>query len=215
MGKNARLKRERRAARRRTSAAFLTDPDIVRAMRRAILGSGASRDSCICSTKIFVQTARVIGSTARPMTVEACALNPVATEWFREHGWDSDPTRDELRELGKRGGYFLVLGARGEAPSGPNAWPGHLVAITEGATHLVDVSIDQAHRPQRGVSMTGPLVLPIERTMREAFLAGKNELTLEREDGVTLIYHAHPDDQSFTTSPDWQRDYDITFGARP
>jgi hypothetical protein len=76
-----------------------------------------------------------------------------------------------------------------------NGWPGHLVAMV-GDT-LVDASIEQANRPEKGIVL--PPVLAAKAP--EPFRLGREKFYLHSPDGL-LIYEPIKD-RSWKNAPDW------------
>lgn len=207
MGKGARNKKKREGERQRKALAKLTSLGFMRYLRGTILDSGARLDSCIFSTKVVCRTAHAMGLRARPLTVEVTLLNPVFAGWFAEHGTDNTMPDDVFERLGNAGGRFLVVGDRSPTDD-PTKWPGHLVAIVEGTEArqppvLIDLSIDQAHRPQKGIVVVDPITFPITY---QPFMSQRCDVMRFREDGVLIRYTSYPTDDSFKIAPDWQRD---------
>lgn len=230
MGRNGRIKRERRSSRQRSVketadartrlAALLLSRPVIEQCRKAVLDAGAIRESCILSTRVFVDLALSMGFRCAEVVVESCAMNPVASvinKGMEEHGAEHARDEDTLRELQERGGYIVVLGAIAEGePPEPGFWVGHLVAMFEdpsGQLHLVDVSLDQATRPKKCMLLR-PTAFPVP----DEFLDGVKiaRLSMETPDGECLIdYQARPDEMGYLQSPDWARRFQTKLSTKP
>ena len=189
---------------------MVADPIFLGQIRAKILASGARVDSCILSTKAMCMIARGLGLRARPLTVETTIVNPVFATWIRARPLGTPIPDDVAYRLGDEGGRFVVVGDRTE-PAKPGFWSGHLVAIVDSPyvtapPRLIDLSIDQAHRPKKRINLTGPITFPVEHT---EFLQGTAEAHYNLDD-LLIVYVAHPNDNSYSDSPDWLRTDDVT-----
>ena len=224
MGRNGRIKRTRRSSRAREAqevkdsrtklAALLLSRPVVEQCRKAVLDSGAVTNSCILSTRVYVDLALSLGFRCAELVVEACAMNPVASaigKGLEEHGSDRARDADALRELVERGGYVVVLGAidEGEVLK-PGHWVGHLVALLEdptGQLHLVDVSLDQATRPKKCMLLRST-AFPVPDDFVDGVRIAR--LSMETPDGECLIdYQARPDEMGYLRAPDWSRRFQV------
>lgn len=210
MGRKSREKKERRQKRRETrneAWAYFTSRGFLREVRNMILDSGVKAESCICCTKVLCQLGRGLGLKVDPLVVEASIYNPVFAAHIEKHGLD--PTDEQMRKMGEAGGRFVVLGSRRERKVTPDKWPGHLVALmrAEGKPPtVIDLSIGQAHRPQKDINITDPLVFGVP----DGFVSGSFVATgyLGTKAGkICFVYRAVQGDKSYEVSPDWQRDY--------
>lgn len=221
MGRKAKIKKRRQRPsdpvlnRVRDEFDRLIDQEQLVKLRAQVLTPGTLRSSCILSTKLLVTLAHGLGIKAKPLTVRALVFNPVLHAYAEEHGTLAVPP-DVLVDLTDKGARFLVVGSREAAPDDGemNRWPGHLVAILScpgRQTHLVDLAIDQAHRPHKGIHITQPIALPVHSTR---FLKGKQTSSYWPQvnpDGSTfgLCYDAFPKDRSYERSPDWRRELEV------
>ena len=208
MGRKARLKRERRKLKLKTD----WDEFIRRLpyLRRTILESGARRDSCILSTRVVCVLAQTLGFRAIPMTVEAIGMNKPLADYTREHGQAPDDSR--MAEFAEKGARFIVLGARDDRIAEPGMWAGHLCALvsTEGHRVLIDLSADQADRPHKRIHLTGPLHVEVGRDWEK----GEEMAALNLDEDGLMLWRAIPDDDTYTTSPDWTEDDRVSITLR-
>lgn len=105
--------------------------EFARETRTAVLERVASAGSCILSTRVGLEVLRFFGIPARPVPVRIVA-----------HGTGSDP---------------WCIGIAGTGRMGPETWDGHLVLSLPTQQWLVDLSLDQMSRVQRGLEL-GPAV---------------------------------------------------------
>ena len=210
MGRNARLKKARQEKRQQSlddAWRFFTSRGFLKQVRQMMLDAGTNINSCIACTKILVELGVTVGLDIRPLTVEASVFNPIFTEHIKEHG--IDPDEDDMVRLGEAGGRFVVLGARDDREPKPGMWPGHMVAVMRAKgkpTTVIDLSIDQAHRPKKDINIIDPLVFGVP----EGFVQGSAVATgicVTSAGQICFIYRAFPGDTSFEAAPDWQRDY--------
>lgn len=213
MGRKGRLKLERRLARRQSindAWGFFTSRRNLFQIRKMILDSGAKVNSCICCTKVLVELGEATGLDIRPLTVETTVFNPVFADFIEKKGLD--PTEEDMHAMGKAGGRFVVIGSRRDGDAEPGCWPGHLVAVMRAAGKtpvVIDLTIDQANRPNKDIHITDPLVFGVP----SGFLMGRAIATgfyPTKAGKICFVYRAIPNDTTYEASPDWQRDY----GAR-
>jgi len=167
------------------------------AVRGAVLGRGYPPDTCILTTLALCDFITNFGVPARPLTVGASLFNqPFAVRVLRE-GWP-DSTDVLARWYAEDGSHNIGIGYHHLAgtPTTGNAWDGHLVAVVR-ECWLVDASLDQASRPDKGI-VAGVVVAPVD----EAFLAGQRTLALGLTAGGAL-YEPRPDDHSWQRSSDY------------
>jgi hypothetical protein len=214
MGRKAQLKKQRKLARLRESWDHFLSIGFLSEVRKLILTSGATPDSCIGSTKVLCQLGESFGLRVEPLVVEAYVYNSAFVMHFANHGFDITPA--DVERIGGEGGFYIVLGSRREEDKSddPKEWNGHLVAVVyppKGlyeTPHVIDISLDQAHRPARGLLLQEPVVFPIPS---KRFLSGEEDaigLTEVRGIKMCMAYKSHPDAKDYEISPDWQRDYE-------
>lgn len=201
-------------------APTMVAPEFLFAMRRAILESGARIDSCILSTRMYVDLAIRMGFRCAPMVVEACAMNVTISSVAEEIDGYAADYDDEIHNLlyGAEGDpYMVILGAEDRdvlftGPPDPNKWPGHLVAVIDlpgPGLYAVDLSLDQAARPKKRL-LCRPAAFPVN----DEWCMGEKVCRLRQSsvDGDLFIdYQARPEESSYEDSPDWQRRFSPTF----
>lgn len=150
---------------------------------------GFNRDICVLSGWAGRELLRRFGISAKPVAVRAVALNDVFWELTGED-WDKvfsvnledDDVPDEAWSVGI-----------GFGPESPGRWPGHLVLTTRNPDMLLDLTLDQASRPERGINLY-PLADEIERGVLQAFERGEGTLSFyDPETGTRVAYGMIPD----------------------
>lgn len=142
-------------------------------------------DSCIATCRIGAKVLRHFGVLVRPVPVRAMAFTP--DRWaLHERGMALDDPRLAAT------GHCVLIGHTGEVyesaeEGGRRRWNGHLVLLTHEPAILVDMSLDQASRPDRGIALTEPICARIPNA--QAFRDGEPVLGRTRE-GVVLAYIA-------------------------
>lgn len=211
MGRNAKLKKARREARDQSRVDFLVHPGNLRHLRNAIRDSGARADSCIFSTRLLKRVCAEWDIPFRPLSVRARILNPIFGNYMREHRiFDlMEIPPEKVHELGEAGGRFIDVGACDGEPA-PDKWVGHLVGVVGYGQRkfVVDLSIDQAHRPEKNILINTPTAF--EAT--PGFLRGQDTIVGSSPHGLLFIYGAVPEDRSYEDAPAWQNEPDMDLG---
>jgi hypothetical protein len=157
------------------------------------IGTHYRPDCCIAATAILNEVLDYFRLTARPLSVIATVFNPVMSERIAQEGM---PTLEEAeRDWFPKGCYSLAVGAGDRQPG---KWPGHLVTVLGGQA-LIDMTLDQANRPQHGIVLPAPIIAPLtpDFLTKEAGVAGM-------VNRCRVVYQARPDDRSFERSNDWK-----------
>jgi hypothetical protein len=153
---------------------------------------GYTRRTCILHTRYAVDALRELGVRTRPLTTRVMVGN---AEWRRlasELGrW---PLADEWTEETWCIGVGYGPDPREERPG----YDGHVIAVVNDRWAL-DLTIDQASRPQHGIELS-----PHHWPVTPAFLRGDQPDVFRTEDGSVVVYDAMPDDKGFLTVPDWR-----------
>ena len=158
----------------------------------------ASARSCISSTRLAVEYLRGRNIKAEPLTVRAHVLSPAMVEKINQYGGlpEDKATIDRWYEESDQV-WGIGLGMS-EIPAEAGNWPGHLVALVENK-YLLDLSIDQASRPERGL-----LLEPFFIEVPSDFLQGGG-ISVAATSGAELHYWARPADKSFLQAGDWRK----------
>lgn len=154
------------------------------------------RQSCIASTKVTLEVLRELGVLARPMICSVQAFNkPMADRLDR----GEVPTADDAWTWWEEDGSWSV-GVQIQDPPQPGALGAHLVAIVQRSL-LVDASLDQMDRPQRGIRL-GPSVFGMPDEQYRHFMDG-GQVAVTDNEGTVIVYVASPMDRRFQESKDW------------
>lgn len=217
MGRAAREKRDRAIERRQEYFEKLTSASFVKRLRRTILDAGECKNSCIVSTAIYLRICREHGVKAEPLSVETYIYNKPFADWIVAHDF-SHPPREEAAKLGEQGGRYLVLGGPlvREMPEEAGNWPGHLIAVVRrpggGHPFFIDLSIDQAHRPEKRIIIDEPYGGVIDNP---GFLKGETAMWFrDRASGHLVLYQASPNDTSFMDAGGWKKPPTIVMDGR-
>jgi len=153
-------------------------------------------DSCIVSTAIGIDVLTHFGILAEPLPVKLSIFNaPYVKRIDSGSDW---PNRETLIRWGQEDNSYSVGIGYGEQQL--NKWAGHLVLLVENKW-LVDLSIDQANRPQYNMIFE-PMAIEIDND----FLSGKMPRILKDKECVIRIELIK--NRGFLSSPDW------AFGGR-
>jgi hypothetical protein len=158
--------------------------------------------ACILGTRALLEVAAYFDVEAVAEPVSAVAMTPDAAQWHDRHGWDGPAP------------CGWVVGA-GIAHPGEltdvGGWGGHLIAVVqhEGIPpHLVDVTADQMHRPERGLCVPRPIVAPVDTA--KLHCGDPTVLVTEGEpgvpDGTVIIYRRLDTDEpdTYQAARDWR-----------
>jgi hypothetical protein len=154
--------------------------------------------SCIASTRIALDFLRELGIRAYPMAVRVVIANePMARRLLA--GQVGRDQQECLRWLAEDGSYDLSLGFAPKHYDPAREWAGHLVCVVDGpqAAVALDLSLDQASRPQHGIHLC-PHVFIASRD----WLAGSTD-HWEEVGGSLLAYKVDPENTAYLRSPDW------------
>lgn len=153
---------------------------------------GYTRRTCILHTRYAVDTLRDLGLRARPFTTRVMVGN---AEWRRiaeQIGrW---PQADEWTDEAWCVGVGFGADPRDERPG----YDGHVIAVVNDRWAL-DLTIDQANRPQYGIELS-----PHYWPATPAFLRGDEPAQFLVGEGSHVHYDAMPDDREFLHTPDWR-----------
>jgi hypothetical protein len=149
--------------------------------------------SCIASTRVAIDVLGAFGIVAEARPVHAYIFN--APLWKRLEAGEQPAAGEIDRLFAIDGSWSIGLGFGGDM--GANKWPGHLVALVRRPQVLVDLSLDQASRPERQIDL-GPIIAPIRGP---EFLRGEGQIV--GEVNGTVVAYETIDEHGYTLSPDW------------
>lgn len=158
----------------------------------------ARPDSCIFSTRVAVGVCRQLGVGARAVAVQTCIFNPPLTERIRAHleRFGAMPPAELIKawQYDDSGGWGVALGY---GDPRPGKYAGHVVALVDERV-ILDLSIDQANRPERGIELRPLAVLDVPA----GWGLGSEALAFTTCNGCALRIAPH-DDASFLRCRDW------------
>lgn len=155
------------------------------AARQAVL-TRFTPASCIATTRVVVGVLRYFGVAARPWAVSTHLFNPAAWE-LREQGIPAAEWPPDAWSIGIRGDLAGQVG--------------HLVAVTSG-WRMVDASLDQAARPDKGLPPIPPFVAGLPAGMDLA----RTDRGLVYQVGTTRLVYMASGSRDHETSPQWRKD---------
>lgn len=180
-------------------------------VRAEALHEYSAPDTCIQSSRMGMETLSQFAVKSRPM---ACAV-----EIHTRDRWDAFNAGVPPHELPGWG-----IGIDGRAPDSTaeqraarlaaqgitdtqrvRGWNGHLVLWVPGppCSLLVDISADQMHRPERGLSVPGPVVIQLGEEGTRDWLAGRKIVGFG--DGIVAIYQHQRTMSRWRESTAWQQ----------
>lgn len=156
---------------------------------------GYSRETCILHARYAVDSLRALGLRARPLAARVMIGN---AEWYAiaaELGcW---PQREQWTPEA----WCLGIGFGRDPRQTRPGYDAHVIAVVNERWAL-DLTIDQANRPQHGIELT-PHYWPVV----PAFLRGDQPAQFRVGDGIGdayVHYDAMPEDRGFLNVPDWR-----------
>lgn len=155
-------------------------------------------ESCIETSRIVQLLLKEAGFAARVVPVQARIANAAAAHLIRRNDFEA------LRG-GANGAYMVILGAPGKPQSGH--WAGHLAVYCQGL--LIDASVDQASRPEKGILLPQPVAFDVGPT----FLEPGGRIVMEN--GELVIEYVHrPKNTRFLRTPAWRQAPTLLGAAR-
>lgn len=150
-----------------------------------------STDSCILSTRIAIDVLGYYGVRARPLSVRGYLFNEAYCAAVKAGTIDEQNPSTWPEEV-----WAIGIGQRVSPTK-----LGHVVAhIQDGDGLILDMSLDQANRPAKGIELS-PGVFGVD----EDWLLGKKH-TFYTVGTCLLMYEALPNDAKWwVTSPNWGR----------
>jgi hypothetical protein len=154
-------------------------------------------DCCIAAARVLIDVFAELHVRARPLAVSVDVFNPPFVQRAEANGGRLPATTEEYQSwTAECGAWWLTLGHPASEPQ-PGKWPGHVVVVAWESI-LIDLSLPQAGRPERGINLV-PLVVQV----RPDDLDGTGRRVVDCN-GCELHYLARPDDRTFLAAPDWQ-----------
>lgn len=160
--------------------------------------------SCVLSTKLAVAIFRRLRMSAAPMP---CSI-AVANERGQRAITAGVSPKDFPLGAWSVGCAMYEKSARALGTTEPHrvgGFTGHLVVWVPGA--LIDLTIQQFHRPNKGIEVRRPLVLASDVLDERPANSGIYRTTL---DDITYVaYQVHPEAAHYRQTPAWRQDLDV------
>jgi hypothetical protein len=167
-------------------------------------------DCCIAAAKITIKVFNHFGVDGVPLMVNTYIFNKAYAEAV-ERG--DDPPKEKNvalfdEWLAKHKAWAIGLGVPHEdrPVKGWGSGAGHVVVVQPEYNDIIDVTLDQANRPEHDIFLP-PF---FAGSYLPGFPEGR-EPAWYYVNGNMIQYIARPDDKSYLTSPDWQ----LKFRTRP
>jgi hypothetical protein len=182
----------------RTAASDVVDVLIDYGWRRML--QQMRLDCCIASTNVAIRVLRHFGIPAYPLPVKVLVFNPQYVKLIEAGNipW-ATPGIDIVKWCDEHSAWSIGLGS-GLATPERGRWDGHLIAIVPTLKRFIDMSIEQAARPHKGIFIEGQLVgqYPAQFPLHE------KTIQFEATNGALMIYEATPERTEYTQAKDWK-----------
>jgi hypothetical protein len=155
-------------------------------------------DSCIYSVACAVDILRRFGVEGHPFPCKVMIANKKFADMEKQlGGWPTEPGELEQDWL-PCGAYSVGIGFGARQPG---KWDGHLLlhVVTSHLPYVVDLSIDQASRPDKDIDLDG---LVTGGVVPQSFIQGE-PLRVGFSNGCFAVYYPQPDNLTYLQSPDW------------
>lgn len=179
--------------------------------RGPILDAGFNRRSCIASTRIGLDVLDYFGIKAEPLPLFVLLLNGEALDLW-ESGMSQAEIAIEMQKQGRDepgGPWGIGIGAEIENSVD---WAGHLVIAVPQERALLDLSIDQASRPHKGLPIKDKgLLIPVddddwwEGRATRAFMTGTLANDTDQLRLAMIFDRDCADPKGYRNSPNWRR----------
>jgi len=161
---------------------------------RAEILNDFTPNCCIESARIADMVLTHFRIPSRPLPTTAGVFNKALADWIAAGGDLPTLTAEKMDEFG---GWVVKIGDTGEKIEG--GWDGHLATLVEERV-LLDLSIDQANRPAKGIEVT-PLAAPVP----PEFVRGEEAVTLSHKKSGCLIRYHTLHRIEYGETPAWRR----------
>lgn len=164
---------------------------------KAVLRDYFNENSCINSTRVVLEVFRTLRLEASPFAVRTRIYSKGFMEKAeREGGFPR--TEEQVHEWTSQPGVWSVGIGYFHLGLPPDAWLGHLVL--RAGPHLLDATISQASRPEKGLVL--PEMLVVENVPAD-FWRGLVNITTVNANGSTVQYEPQPRNQGYMATPGW------------
>ena len=141
-----------------------------------------SPGGCIASTRIAIDVLDYFKINAKPLSVKVEIFNEAMVKRI-EAGVHGGSHEERIKWFEEDGSWGIGIGFGGQ----PGRWPGHLVALVENKW-LLDMSLDQANRPERMIFLR-----PCYSEVTQEFMRAEavHLLTLSSPEGMSLARYRY------------------------
>lgn len=160
-------------------------------------------DCCIAATRITLHFLEHFRIPCKPICTRLLVLNNNALEHLHKYG-DLGDSPERIQEAIKNDCYAVAIGAENPTniPTGGVGLAGHLVAFLPGPNILVDPSLSQASRPQKGI-VTAPMFFEIVASEEELKTNFVSLLVSFRDEPPMLLRYEMIENDRYLQSPNW------------
>lgn len=164
---------------------------------RALLLKKFKVNSCIASTNVARQVLRRFNYPSYPVPIKVAAFNAKGAEFARSG-------HPEWARTGKDGAWGVGIGyGHGDG----DGWDGHLALVVDDS-YFLDLTIDQASRPARGIHLHSLYTEMDEQSIEILTAGGTGKyVVFDLSEGGVILYMGDPDNVEYRQSPDWTRNY--------
>lgn len=168
---------------------------------RAEVLKGWGERSCIVTSRVLLEVLDWLGTPGKPVPVAVMAFNEAG---WQAASWDRPEQRLPVEQWPPQAWSVGVNGS-GRSEASTNGWDGHLVVVVSyrGRDWLLDGSLDQLSRPQRGIELA-PLVTEVPSGWAGQSLLHLSRGTGEAEGGLHLLYDRMVKPGAWRDANDWR-----------
>jgi len=172
-----------------------------------VMGPVFGKDACVLAARVGMQLLHEVGVEASPLPVRCAIYNRAMAERIgNDVGRLFEPWPEDEELAAKNEGCWSVMIGWVE-PGDPRAgqrFIGHVVLTTRNPDGIIDLTLDQAARPDRDIHVE-PAFLPLDRQGLRALRAGEAAAAYHEQDQDTRIVYAYAPDleQRLREAPDW------------
>lgn len=169
------------------------------ACRLVTLSEFTTVNTCILTTRLGVEVLTHYGLSAKAQPVRVAA-------------WNREGITLHLRKVPHsqwpESAWSVGIEGTGVSDRSTGAWDGHLVVVLRNPSRtrtLIDLTADQLSRPQRGIDISGPILMDLT----PVWAPGDMLFTPPKEDGSVLGYEPQVNAGGWRDAPDWSGKRDL------
>lgn len=199
MGKQARLRKERAAAKSFIIAREQKIVETFADVAPRILFKYFKGNSCVNSVRVLIDVMEAWDIPVQPLACAVLVYNRVY--WDKLLAKNNQPeSQEEMDQWCAEGGWALGIGdgAIISSPDEPD-WDWHLIGVTQST--IIDPTSCQMTRPDKGIILPDCLLSEMTRK----FAVGLPKWLEMPNNGAIAVYHPQPQIQNFRKFPGFQR----------